>query len=68
MMSHFQFKLEQRKRGARGWWDTPHTTSHWPAVLLMLEEQVRLHPDLEFRIVGEIKTVDQDGKPAKHTP
>ena len=65
MMSHFQFKLEQRKRGARLWWDTSHSTSHWPTAPLMLEEQARLYPDQEFRIVGEIKTVDQDGSPIK---
>lgn len=67
MFQFFRFDLEQRPRGARKWDSTCHSTSRWECVPVMLEEQVKLHPELEFRIVGEIATVDENGKPITPT-
>lgn len=63
MFHFFRFQLESRPIGTRKWEDTPHTTSNWESVPTMLEEQWKLHPELEFRIVGEIENVNEDGKP-----
>lgn len=67
MFQFFQWQLESRPVGSRKWQDTPHSTSHWEFVPKILEEQWKLHPELEFRIIGEIINANEDGKETKRT-